>query len=215
MKKKNILICAALVLALSSLGAAGCAKKAEEESTSAQSSTAEESSAKETQESSTEAEQNKDKKVEGVELNFDVANHVGGDYDSILLELGAPAEEKKDEISSILYYKDPDRMFVLYPEQGEADEAGLCWVVTTTMGDLWGIGKEEIKSEDFLNSLSAEDVSYNKNVDESEFTIGKKDQETLEFVSEGYMFIIALNEGRTLNADSPVGIYSLDVLPVN
>lgn len=215
MKKKKIFLFAALALGLASLFAAGCAKKAQEETTQAQSSEMQESSEKETTKESTEAKKEPDKKVEGISLNFDVANHVGGDYESILLELGAPAEEKKDEISSILYYKDPDRMFVLYPEQGGADEAGLCWVVTTTMGDLWGAKKEPLKAEDFLNSISAADISYNKNVDESEFTIGKKDQETLEFVSEGYMFIVALDEGRTLHADSSVGIYSLDVLPVN
>lgn len=216
MKNKKLLAVFALVLfTVTAVSISACSKKAEEETTQAQSTT-EENTVEQTQAEASAGEKIADSKItDELSLNFEIVNHVGGDYDSIIMQLGEPADKKEDDVSNILYYKNPDRMLVLYPDTNQADEAGLCWIITTNMGDLWGVKDKSIKADDFLNLIGAADISYNKNVDENDFTIGKKDQETVEFVSEGYMFVIALDENREFDADSAVGIYSLDILPVN
>ena len=58
--------------------------------------------------------------------------------------------------------------------------------------------------------LENQEVIDGENLDDSEVSVGKKGQKTIEFASEGYSFIIALNDDGTIDANSPAGVFSLD-----
>lgn len=149
-----------------------------------------------------------DKKVD---LNYDIINNVGDDKEAIINALGNPANESKTDISIILEYKNPDRKLHLFPET-DMKAANTCWAAFATAGDMWGV-KEKMKKEDFLKeAVSGEnqEVIDGENLDDSEVSVGKKGQKTIEFASEGYSFIIALNDDGTIDANSPAGVFSLD-----
>ena len=191
---------------------AACSNKKEQPaSQSSQSQAQSESGSQVAQSSANAASSAANQAEKAVSLNYDIVNHVGDDKEAIINALGKPANENKTDISTILEYSNPDRKFHLFPET-DMKAANTCWAAFATTGDLWGV-KDKMKAEDFIKEINTDSTQqpiYGENLDESEVGVGKKGQKTVEFASDGYSFIIALNDDSTIDANSPAGVFTLD-----
>lgn len=143
-----------------------------------------------------------------VDMNFDLANHLDEGYDEVVKAYPEPAS---DELNSetgerVLKYTDPERIFHLYDDKsgGYVLEA-----ISAKAGDLFSFTADKIKLSDMLDKMEGQQLT---GLDSNNvyLTVGENGGKNIVFQSEGYYFIVAVDNDDTISKNASAAIVTED-----
>ena len=146
-----------------------------------------------------------------ISLNYDYADLMNNDRDSMVKLLGEPESEETDETgeTAVCTYDGGAKKILMYVDDEELNPGreGMVWLIQAKAGDLLTFSGEPADAAEFFRALIDEDAPELKDAEPVEgyaFADGKK---AYSFELEGYPMQIVPGEDGKVTADSDAVIY--------
>ena len=179
---------------------AACGKKEAQDTTAAPAATAaQETTAAETEPALT------------VSLNYDYADIMNNDHDSMVKLLGEPESEEVSEEgdTAVFLYDGGAKRVCMYVDDEELNPGreGMVWLVQAKAGDFLKFSGEPADAAEFFQALLEEDAPELQDAEPIEGYVFGEGRKVYRFEMEGYPMEIVPDEDGKVTADSDAVIY--------
>lgn len=138
-------------------------------------------------------------------LNFDYANLLGDNYDTMTKNFGKPSEEKEQDVSKYLTFNQQGIKIVLYTDDETANygREDTAWLIETSAGDLFTMSADAKNPDDLFTALGSDVKAVKaKGNDIDGYEFGKSTEDLYKFEMEGYQFEIIPEADGSISRNS-------------